>query len=257
MGPGTHRNAAVSALSRTAPTCPPATRRAAPRSSTLARLGVSCAPTSFSSTVARVRAAARPPLPARPPPPALPPRPAPAAGAAPPAWAEPTLQSRWYSCAAGETPPPPHGQGTTTPGGPLDRCTHSPLRSAPRSRGSTSSPTPSPQEGTAPAPPGRHKRTSLSPARHGDPSLTRPLSTVSTLGLLWVYPLEGLPRRGPRSWPFGCARSRPLGVGDRTKSCLCSIIPRREHLPRLAPGATPRHREGLVRGKASSGTWGQ
>lgn len=109
----------------------PATRRVARRCSTLARLEASCAPTSSSSMAARGKAAAQPPPPVRPPLPALPPRPAPAAGVAPPAWAAPTPPLRWYSCPAGETPPLPHGPGTTAPGGPLDRCTHSPFHSAP------------------------------------------------------------------------------------------------------------------------------
>lgn len=203
--------------SSTAPTCPPATRRDAPRSSTPARLEASCAPTSSSSTAARVRAAARPQPPARPPPPASPPRPAPAAGAAPPAWAAPMPPSRWYSCPAGETPPLPYGPGTAHR---VDRWTDAPthLSICTPPHGSTSSP----HEGTAPTPPGRHKLTSLSPTRHGDPSSTRPLSTVSTLGLLWVYPLarcllfaNGTPRGGTCSWALGCARSRPLGAGER------------------------------------------
>lgn len=126
----------------TAPTCPPATRRAARRCSTPARLAASCAPTSSSSTAARVRAAAQPPPPARPPPPALPPRPAPVAGAAPPAWAEPTPPSRWYSCAAGETPPTPPRAGHDHTGwtaGQMHPLT-SPIRTP--SHGSTSYPPP-------------------------------------------------------------------------------------------------------------------
>lgn len=101
----------------------PATRRGARRCSMPARLEASCAPTSSSSMAAQGKAAAQPPPPVRPPLPALPPRPAPAAGVAPPAWAAPTPPLRWYSCPAGETPPLPHGPGTTAPGGPLDRCT--------------------------------------------------------------------------------------------------------------------------------------
>lgn len=162
----------------TARTWRPVMRRAARLCSTPARPAASCVQTSSSSTAAQERAAVLPPRPARPPPPALQPRPARGAGAVRPAWAAWTPRSRWYSCpAAGETPPPPpRGQGTTAPGGPLDRCTHSPLQSAPRPTGALSIPT----RAQPRTPPRRHKLTSLSPARHGDPS-SRPYNTASLL----------------------------------------------------------------------------
>lgn len=148
-------------------------------------------------------------------------------------------------------PPSPLGPGTTTPGGPLDRCTHSPLQSAPRPTGALSTPT----RAQPRTPPRRHKLTSLSPVRHGDPSSSRPYFTASLLGLPWVYLL------GVCRWALPCSCSGLQGAwtcwlvpppprgGEKIQSCLRSTIRWREPNPRLAPGATPRQREGLVRGR--------
>lgn len=69
----------------------------------------------------------------------------------------------------------------------VDRWTDAPTHLAtPHPAPREHSPPHSPHEGTAPTPPRRHKLTSRSPVRHGDPCSTRPSSTVSTLGLLWV-----------------------------------------------------------------------
>lgn len=100
-------------------------------------------------------------------------------------------------------PPPPRGPGTTTPGGPLDRCTHSPLQSRPT--GALSTPT----RAQPRTPPRRHELTSLSPARHGDPSSSRPYFTASLLGWPWLYLL------GVCRWALPCS-SRPLGAGKRS-----------------------------------------
>jgi hypothetical protein len=213
--------------------------------------------TSFSSTAARVRAAAQPPRPARPPRLALPPRPAPGAGAAQPAWVAPTPRSRWYSCSApGETPPPPREPGTTTPGGSLDRCIQltSPIRTPPH--GSTSYP----HEGTAPTPPRRHKLTSLSPTRHGDPSSTSPLlhclHTRITLGLPAPCFRRGRPRRSTCCRALGHDHSRPLGAEkDPVLPAFNNPMAGAQTQAGSWGYATP---EGGVRTwRASPGTWDQ
>lgn len=221
------------------PTCLPATRRAAPRCSTPAGLEASCAPTSFCSMAARVRAAAPPPPPARPPPPALPLRPVPVAGAAPPAWAVPTPPSRWCSCPTGETPES-HARGARPRGwtaGQMHLLT-SPVRTPPH--GSA----PSPHEGTGPTPPRRPKLTSLSPARPGD-QLNTPAPHFLHSSALSLLARVGTPQPPqPLLLGAGMCRLAPPWGGGKTQSCLRWTIPRREHTPRLAPGATPRQRRG-------------
>lgn len=74
-------------------------------------------------------------------------------------------------------------------------------------------------------PPRRHRLTSLSPARHGDPSSTCPYSTVSLLGLPWVYLLGICGCVGSRV--LGFAGSCSLGAGrgrDPILPSLCSLV---------------------------------
>lgn len=125
----------------------------------------------------------------------------------------------------------------------------SPMRTPPH--GSTSYP----HASTAPTPPRKTQTHLPLPNEARRPQLdTPPLHCFHTriaLGLFWVYPpgicRKDAPALVPAPGRLDLPTRAPRG-GKKTQSCLCSTVPRREPKPRLAPGATPRQREGLVCG---------